>query len=472
MRKTALFFLLAGILSVLWTGCGDAAESTDTQNPELPAASADPYPPGKVLPIVQADSFPGESFALYLPQNYSADKKWPVLLGFDSHARGALFVKKYKALADEFGYILAGSNTSQNGQMPEASLQIGAHLIDELNRRFSTDPDRISAAGFSGGARVASLIAIKNGGIATVLACGAGLPPGTDHIGTQFEFMAFVGDEDFNYWELMALDDILAASKMPNALEIFSAGHAWPEPEVFRKGFLWMKMGDMRFGRIEKDQAFIDKVLGIYNSRAEENLLPLERLRNRQQQKAFFTGILDTRDLEESLDHLVLLPEIADAVQAHKESEMTEIQMRQQYAMAIQKEPLEWWQNSAAGLWNKVKTAPSTLERKMTHRVLNYLSLSAYMSATNALTAGDIASAEDFIEIYRLVDPENPEHRYMAAKLATRKGQSDVAIAELRAAAKLGFSDEERLLNDPDFSYARTQDGFSEIVQEVTNNQE
>jgi len=81
-------------------------------------------------------------------------------------------------------------------------------------------------------------------------------------------------------------------------------------------------------------------------------------------------------------------------------------------------------------------------------RVLGSLSLSCYMYSNGALKNGDLAAASKYIEIYSLVDPTNAEHRYMAAKVAALKGNSDSVFAALIKAIELGFSDFNRMNSD------------------------
>lgn len=73
------------------------------------------FPPGKLINRVPCSVDTSYSYALYLPENYTPDQKYPVLFFFDAHKRGKLPVHKYKSLADKYGYILAASYNSTNG---------------------------------------------------------------------------------------------------------------------------------------------------------------------------------------------------------------------------------------------------------------------------------------------------------------------------------------------------------------------
>src|SRR4051794_7532688 len=70
---------------------------------------------GTILDDVKCASDQTESYALYLPSTYSPDRPWNLLMAFHPSARGRAMVETYRAAAEQYGYIVAGSNTSRNG---------------------------------------------------------------------------------------------------------------------------------------------------------------------------------------------------------------------------------------------------------------------------------------------------------------------------------------------------------------------
>ncbi len=72
---------------------------------------------GKVIPdmVCRADS--NHTYALYLPSYYyeSDVEEWPVIYAFDAAARGVMPVELFMDAAEKYGYIIAGSNISENG---------------------------------------------------------------------------------------------------------------------------------------------------------------------------------------------------------------------------------------------------------------------------------------------------------------------------------------------------------------------
>src|SRR5882724_330423 len=192
----ASFALLAIIL----------AHATITQAQQTPATAS--IGVGAVQPSVTVLADASYSYALYLPSQYSTQKRWPVLLAFDPDGDGIDPVKLFQPAAEEYGFIVVGSNNSRNFVDPSATIRL---LWGDVTKRYAIDPRRVYATGFSGGSRVASGLAIgcKNC-LAGVIACGAGLPPGVNiPTAETADWFLTAGTIDFNYTEIIHLADAL-----------------------------------------------------------------------------------------------------------------------------------------------------------------------------------------------------------------------------------------------------------------------
>src|SRR5262249_46308143 len=144
---------------------------------------------------------PTQTYALYLPSGYSTDRTWSVLMAFHPAARGRAMVEKYQAAAEQYGYIVAGSNTSRNGPMTGSDTAVRA-MSGDLGRRFAIDADRVYLTGMSGGARVALQVALLNKNIAGVIASSAGYPDVKPRASVAFPIFATAGTDDFNFLEM------------------------------------------------------------------------------------------------------------------------------------------------------------------------------------------------------------------------------------------------------------------------------
>jgi pimeloyl-ACP methyl ester carboxylesterase len=138
-------------------------------------------------------------------------RKWNLVLAFHPAARGRLMVEKFQAAAEQYGYIIAASNNSRNG--PYAVSQAAAQAMStDVGQRFNIDSQRVYLAGMSGGARVATGIALAKNNIAGVIASSAGYPDSQPRPSVPFAVFSTAGTEDFNYMEMRLLDRKLTSA--------------------------------------------------------------------------------------------------------------------------------------------------------------------------------------------------------------------------------------------------------------------
>ncbi len=238
------------------------------------AGKAEPAPleRGVVIERVVCLAAADQSYALYLPSTYRSDRRWPILYAFDPGARGAVPVQLAKEAAERFGWIVAGSNNSQNGPREAIRTAVGAMLAD-TQKRFALDERRTYATGFSGGARVAaSLALVCPGCLAGVIAQGAGLPVGVeaDEKMAGVAWFGAAGERDFNYRELFLLDEKLSTFHVPRRLRVFDGGHEWAPAAVWMEAAEWLELLAMNAGRRGRDPAFVASVFARAMARADK----------------------------------------------------------------------------------------------------------------------------------------------------------------------------------------------------------
>src|ERR1043165_1659033 len=79
------------------------------------AALADDLPRGRIIDDVKCAAEPAQSYALYIPSNYTPGHGWSAIFAFDPRGRGRVPVERFRQAAEMYGYIVAGSNNSRNG---------------------------------------------------------------------------------------------------------------------------------------------------------------------------------------------------------------------------------------------------------------------------------------------------------------------------------------------------------------------
>lgn len=284
---------------------------------------AQDLPKGQVIDEVKCQADATQSYALYLPSNYSPDKKWPVLMGFDARARGRNPVERYQAAAEKYGYIVAGSNNSRNGPVQVSGKAARAMEADIL-ARFSVDPKRLYITGQSGGARFSIDLAgsARDGYYAGVIASSAGFPRVA---GTQMDLPYAVfgtaGTEDFNYLELRRLDRNVVSA---HHVRIFNGGHTWPPAEVATEAIEWMEVQAMRTGARAKDEALIDKVFNLHKAELAATTDAWDVYQWNLNLSVAFAGLRDVGQYGAKAKEMEHSKEVIDAIRKIGQAELEE----------------------------------------------------------------------------------------------------------------------------------------------------
>jgi len=211
--------------------------------------TATAIPVGQLVEKIICTRDPNQSYALYLPRNYDQRRKWPVLYAFDPGARGRVPVERFKDAAEQFGWIVVGSNNSRNASI-QSSIDAWNAIVRDTTDKFSIDDGRAYAAGFSGGARVALTFATEcKDCLAGVIAGGAGFPPGIEPAATmRFAIYAIAGIEDFNFPEIKELDEKLTRVNIAHQIATWEGRHEWPPAPVTQDAVAWMELMAMKSG--------------------------------------------------------------------------------------------------------------------------------------------------------------------------------------------------------------------------------
>lgn len=287
------------------------------------ASSAQDFPRGTIIDDVKCAAEPSQSYALYLPSTYSHDRPWNLLIAFHPAARGRAMVETYQAAAEQYGYIVAGSNTSRNGPWAVSIAAVRAMSAD-LGQRFPIDAERVYLTGMSGGARVALQVALDNRSIAGVIASSAGYPDNQPRRSLSFPLFATAGSDDFNYLEMRQLDRALTS---PHRLAIFDGGHTLPPVAVALEAVEWMELQAMRAGRREKDEALVGRWLAARRSRLEASSDPAETLHLLEGIVADFSGLRDVSAEAAHLKELSRQPDVKKALGRERAADEAERRM-------------------------------------------------------------------------------------------------------------------------------------------------
>ena len=273
--------------------------------PMLAQATGSTLPTGTVIPSVTCNANPKQTYALYLPSTITNSRKWPIIYVFDPNARGTLAVETIRAAAEKYGYIVAASNNSHNGPLGGTN-EAAQAVWRDTHSKLPIDERRRYAAGMSGGARVATGLALGwKDCMAGVIANAASFPglavPPPD---MKFAYFATVGNADFNFPEIFSLRKKLEAAHARYKIRIFEGEHGWAPTEVWLETLNWMDLQAMASGTLPRDAQRIQQSLSDQMSRAKKlraNGDPLEAAREYQSVVRDFATLADVVPAKEQL---------------------------------------------------------------------------------------------------------------------------------------------------------------------------
>ena len=287
------------------------------------SAPAQTLPRGTVVDPVHCADDPAQTYALYLPSTYVPERTWSVLFAFHPAARGRLMAEKFKAAAEQYGYIVAASNNARNG--PHAISAAAAQAMSEdVSRRFSVDLKRIYLTGMSGGARVALGIGLGNPNVAGVVASSAGFPDSQPRDKVTFAVFGTAGTEDFNYIEMRLMDRKLSS---PHFLAVFDGGHTLPPDEIAGDALAWMELQAMQSGRRSRDAALIDRLLDARRSRIAATTVLADNVYLLRSLVSDFTGLIDVAAEARLLDELSRRSDVKQALKRDRDVDDAEWRM-------------------------------------------------------------------------------------------------------------------------------------------------
>ena len=291
------------------------------------SARAQDLPRGSIVDRVACATDASQTYALYLPPTYAPDRSWSLLLAFHPAARGRAMVETYERAAEQYGYIVAGSNNSRNGSW-EVSIAALRAMSDDVARRFNIDPDRVYLTGMSGGARVALQIALDSKNVAGVIASSAGFADNRPRASVPFPIFATAGTDDFNYIEMRQLDRRLTS---PHSLAVFAGGHTLPPAAVALDAIEWLELQAMKSRRRAVDQALVERLFEKRLARVDTAAGQPEAAKLLAPLVADFTGLRDVSAQTARGAALSKQPEVRKALAREKSDDDAEARMLQEF---------------------------------------------------------------------------------------------------------------------------------------------
>lgn len=428
------------------------------------------------LPVSVSDTI-SETFSLYLPKRFEVSKKWPILFVFDMKGQGKQALGQIAEAAEEQGYILAASNNISDTLPITDNIIITNRMLGAVVGFLPIHKNRIYVGGFSGGGRFSTLIPTFVKGIQGVLTCGASVA-NTEVLTSKnpFHYIGIVGNEDYNYPEMLGVEEVLNRMKFTNQLLVFEGGHEWPEAEQLGHALEIFTLSAMAKGHIPKNDAFanakydddlnrvnmfftlrkpllannlLDEMLEIYRPfrgtdsiKTSQKTLKRSRLfktLNREQSSIFFKEDLIKEDYVYYLEEDILTYNYNN---------------------------LGWWKYQMEEL-DKFLKSKEELQVQLGKRLKGYIN-ALIADNIDILKGGEPMDEEALNFLWMLntvIDPTDYDSYLKIISYSAKVNDTGTALFYLEELLKKGYTDKEKLYSLENAAFLRITPEFNEIIE-------
>ncbi len=373
---------------------------------------------------------------VYVPSAAKLEKKLPVIYVIDAHARGRMAVNRLAVAAERYHFIVVASDNASNNN-PNMQLII-ASMLQEAEAQFNIDPTRRYLCGFSGGARVAGLYALKTNEFKGAILCAASADLGQKQ--NMPALFSVVGLNDLNFHEVLDFD--LQADKLGlrHCLKVFAGAHEFPPAAVFEDALLWFNIQN------NKDAKETKNAMSICQKRLQalikKQFLDGDKLLSNQSTYyavSFFNG---TR-FEKHFTEIVMDYNSDQEVQSDLSELQRQYELEQKlkiaYYNAMDSKSFDWWQNELKVIQHKTDTSNNNIKTAPYKRLLGFVSMMCFMKLSAAIKENDIISFNNFSQLYALCDTNNPDRFFLKSRFYAQQNLKDSLIINMNRAISMGF---------------------------------
>ncbi|AUP81003.1 hypothetical protein [Flavivirga eckloniae] len=418
-----------------------------------------------------------ETFALYLPANFNKQEPSAIVFIFDPVARGKIGIQPFIEAAEKHNYILICSNNCRNGPFKDNYKRIN-NLFETVFAIFNINRDRIYTAGFSGGSRLATSVAVLTKQIQGIIGCGAGFPsnrmrmPGIE----TFSYVGLVGDEDMNYKEMFTVKEWYSKFNIDNELFIYNGNHSWPPSNQILKAFDWLELQAYKKGIKSADESFIKESFDSNytsaellekNNKIEHAVWEYERIvRNYSRYFKLDSLILKIKALKKSKKY---------RIDAKKRETIKNLELkitkafRSKFKFEFEnnKNNYKWWEKEFSNFRDKYLLNEDDDLKKMGERINYSIFALAYETGQKELRKNNIKKALYCHKLNTVLYPDKP---YVFLRLALDYALLDneeKVIVNLKKAIDNGFNNKGYVLKSPELSKYIEKEAFKKLLDRI-----
>ena len=430
---------------------------------------------GVIQDSIRVGELATESFALMLPSNYDAQSKWPLLMVFDMQGKTKQAMAMFQASAEEHGFVLVGSNSVSDTLAISDNIERTTRMIATAQNLLSIDARRMYTTGFKSGGKMAGLVPVFIKAVKGVVSLGASLPNSELlSIQNRYHFIGIVGEQDYNYTDMLDARSTLNTLRYPNHLLVFKGGQQWPEPIWIDRAVRYLKLADMASGLIPRDTTSIQTGL-------EKDLSGFQKMVNSgalRRAERYLSDLIQVYRPHVEIDSLRDLRKSLRKDKNYRAQnrqfanfKFRESLLRDDYTYYMDEDVLSynynnlgWWQFQMEKLNGYIKS-PMEEEKRMGERLKGYV---------NALVEDNLALADEQADpearlllwmLKTITEPMDHEYYLKVIQESARIEEFGTALFYIEEAFKNGFKDMDRLNQLEHTALLRITTDYKELLE-------
>jgi predicted esterase len=455
------------LLAALGAGAGIAAPPA----PEV----------GRLHAGVAADA--EQRYALYLPSDYDGERRLPVVFAFDLRDGAAELAATLVPAAERFGWIVAAPHGSSNLDSTAANAARMSAVWADVLARFAVDEQRVYVLGFSGMARFACTLAqTAPERVAGVVGLHGGFPeeapPSAE---TTFPFFGVVGERDFTFYELVALEQRLAELAVPSRFVHWPGSHERPPPAIVARAFAWLELRAMAGELRAADGTLVEALWSEGRERAVAAESAGRWLAAERDWRALaedFAPLVEVEPARRRLVELAAEPRLAAERAAAERRLRRDRRHLERVPGILAGAPSSGSPAVLADLLAALEIADlrrqradhaESAERDSAARVLYAIYVQTGIYAPRRLAErGELGRAALLLRVAAEIEPEVPHVRFRLAVVFAKLGDAAGALAELERAIERGWDDRAAIEGEPAFAALAADERFRALLARLT----
>ena len=433
---------------------------------------------GAVKDSIPVSDSISESFAMYLPKDYTSEKKWPVVFVLDPDGKGISAARLFMQASEDQGFLIVSSNNITRKDSLLINLEKVTRLFNQIVNTFPIDENAIYVAGLDEGALVASAMPAVNKAVDGVIVVG------DLWINSEFllknankpSYIGFANNSSNAKNEFREKFMFLNSLKYPAYYYCYDGNETWPSSEFIAHAMGGFKLQKMLNGGNEKNPEVVDVLF-------REELETAEVLyRKMKFYKAFelLNLMLEKYNYFDKKDEIKNLQKKIRKEKGYKDqrslynsAEISESELRAEFRYLLEEDfqyfdfqNLGWWSQKMIEI-EKLKKSENAAEAEMGSRVEDYLKTVVHIGFNNvvALQTTSIDQKIFAAVLTTIIDRKDPEAYFSIISLSAEDGDYYTATLYLEDLLKTGYDDLEALYNIPGTLDLKLSPEYNELIK-------